>query len=239
MQLRPVSLTVAAGLLAFGVSGAQAAPAARYQRDSEQFDRTIPFQSGGRLNLNNFSGSVTITGTRGSDIVVHAVRHGSRDRLDRVHIGIDVSGSEVSIEANRRDNRHDSFWGADHDNVVETDFEIEVPRRTDLDIHVFSSDVHVTGVSGSQKLHAFSGRLNVVGLDGAVDASTFSGDIDVSLASSFDAHVDFDTFSGRLDSKRPIAVRIAGRRKGVQGDLGSGGNTELRFKTFSGDVTLR
>ena len=235
MQIRQVSLTVAAGLLAFGVSGAQAAPAARMQRDSERFDRTIPFQSGGRLNLNNFSGSVTITGTSGSDIVVHAVRHASREKLDRIHIGIDVNGSEVSIEANRRDRS----WDDDHDNVVETEFQIEVPRQTELDIHVFSSNVHVSGVSGSQKLHAFSGRLEVVGLDGPVDASTFSGDIDVSLASSVDGHVDFETFSGQLDSKRPISVRTAGRHKGLRGDIGSGGNTELRFKTFSGDVTLR
>lgn len=235
MQIRRVSLTVAAGLLAFAVSGAQAAPASGSQRESEQFDRTIPFQSGGRLNLNNFSGSVTITGTRGREIVVHAVRHASRERLDRIHIGVDVSGSEVSIEANKRDHS----WDDDHDNVVETEFRIEVPRDTDLDIHVFSSDVHITGVSGRQKLHAFSGRLEVEGLEGPVDASTFSGDIDVSLASSIDGQVDFETFSGRLDSKRPIAVRTVGRHSGLRGDLGSGGNTELRFKTFSGDVTLR
>jgi DUF4097 and DUF4098 domain-containing protein YvlB len=236
MQIRRnVYVTAAAGLMVFGLLSLQAARAAAAQRETEQFDQTIHFQPGGQLKLKNFSGSVTITGTSGSDIVVHAVRRATRDRLDHIHIGIDVTGSTVSIEANRRD----SSWNEDSDNVVETDFDIQVPRATRLDADVFSSDVHVSGVSGTQKLHAFSGKLNVDGAADGIDASTFSGDIDVSLAASIDGHVDFDTFSGRLNSSRPIVVHMGGRHRSISGDLGAGGNTELRFKTFSGDVTLR
>ena len=236
MQIRRnVCAAAAAGLVVFGIGALQATSAAAAQRETEQFDQTIRFHPGGHLKLKNFSGSVTITGRSGSDIVVHAVRRATRDRLDHIHIGIDVSGSQVSIDANRKD----SSWDDDHDNVVNTDFEIQVPRDIALDVNVFSSDVHVSGVSGSQKLHAFSGRLDVVDAADAIDAQTFSGDIDVSLASSLNGHVDFDTFSGRLNSSRPIAVHMAGRRRSVSGDLGAGGDTELRFKTFSGDVTLR
>lgn len=236
MQIRRnVCVAAAAGLVVFGLGTLQPASAAAAQRETEQFDQTIRFHPGGRLKLKNFSGTVTIAGTSGSDIVVHAVRRATRDRLDHIHIGIDVSGSQVSIEANRKD----SSWEDVHDNVVQTDFDIQVPRDIDLDVDVFSSDVHVSGVSGSQKLHAFSGQLNVVGAADAIDASTVSGDIDVSLASSLSGHVDFDTFSGRLNSSRPIVVHMAGRHRRVSGDLGAGGDTELRFKTFSGDVTLR
>lgn len=236
MQIRrTVCVAAATGLLVSGLGTLLPTSAAAAQRETEQFDQTIRFHPGGHLKLKNFSGTVTITGSSGSDIVVHAVRRATRDRLDRIHIGIDVSGSQVAIDANRRD----SSWDDDHDNVVQTDFDIQVPRDIALDVNVFSSDVRVSGVSGSQKLHAFSGRLNVSGAADAIDAETFSGDIDVSLASSLNGHVDFDTFSGRLSSSRPIAVHMAGRHRSVSGDLGSGGDTELRFKTFSGDVTLR
>ena len=52
------------------------------------------------------------------------------------------------------------------------------------------------------------------------------------------AHVP-DSFSGRINSSRPIMTHSSGRRSRMEGELGSGGNTRFRFKTFSGDVTLR
>lgn len=203
--------------------------------DTEQFDRTIPFHAGGRLKVNNFSGHVTITGTDGGNVVVHAVRHASRERLDAIHIDIAVDASEVAIEANKKD----SDWGDRGDNVVETDFDIQVPRQTELDVHAFSSEVKISGVSGRQDLKTFSGAVIVTDATGPMHAETFSGNIDVTFAGAVNGQVDFHTFSGRLSSARPLSVHTASRRGSMSGELGSGGDTALQFKTFSGDVTLR
>jgi DUF4097 and DUF4098 domain-containing protein YvlB len=215
-------------LLVLFAAGAAAA-------DTEQFDRTISFHSGGRLKLNNFSGRVTITGTDGGNVVVHALRHATRERLDAIHIDIAVDASEVSIEANKKD----SSWRDREDNVVETDFDIQVPRQTELDVHVFSSDVRISGVSGRQDLKTFSGALTVADATGPMHAETFSGKIDVTFAGAVNGQVDFRTFSGRLSSARPVSVHTASRRGSMSGELGSGGDMQLQFKTFSGDVTLR
>jgi DUF4097 and DUF4098 domain-containing protein YvlB len=72
-----------------------------------------------------------------------------------------------------------------------------------------------------------------------MDAETFSGDIDVSLTGSPNGQLDFDSFSGRINSSRPIAVHSSTHHSRMQGELGSGGSMQFRFKTFSGDVTLR
>jgi hypothetical protein len=40
-------------------------------------------------------------------------------------------------------------WNIHHNNVVETDFDIKVPRKTNLNIDVFSAPVSVQGVEGS------------------------------------------------------------------------------------------
>jgi DUF4097 and DUF4098 domain-containing protein YvlB len=185
--------------------------------------------------LNNFSGKVTITGGDSNDVVIHALRHASRERLDHIKIDVQVDANEIAIEANHRD----ASWHEHNDNVVETDFEIQVPRQSDLDIKVFSSKVDVSGVAGTQKLHAFSGDLRVSGAAGAIDAETFSGDIEVAFASTPNGQIDFDSFSGRISSERPITVHTSSRHSRMQGDIGSGGDTQFRFKTFSGDVTLR
>lgn len=227
---RIVSTAFAAALLV--AATVTASPAAR---ETEQFDRTIAFRSGGTLSLKNFSGHVRITGTDGTDVVIHATRRAPRERLDHIKIDVQQDASEIRIEANKKDDQ----WRDRNNNVVETDFEIQVPRQTELDVHVFSSDVNVTGVSGRQNLHTFSGRVDVTGATGPLEAETFSGDVRVTLASAVNGEVDFDSFSGRLSSDQPIVIHTGGRHSRVRGTMGSGGDVQFRFKTFSGDVTLK
>jgi DUF4097 and DUF4098 domain-containing protein YvlB len=176
---------------------------------------------------------VTITGTGRTDVAIHAVRRADRDRLEHIRLEISETGSGILIEANKKDDT----WRDRDNNVVETDFDIEVPTDVSLDVNVFSSDVSVKDVRGSQKIHTFSGEVNLAGVWGSVDANTFSGDITVGLANSSGGRVDFDSFSGSLQSDPPLQMHSNSRRR-VTADLGSGTN-EYHFKTFSGDVKIR
>jgi Putative adhesin len=213
---------------------ALSAPAvAREAQETERIDRTVQIRAGGQLRLKNFSGHVTITGARRGDVAIHAVRRASRDRLDHIKLEISETGSGVSIEANKKDRD----WTDRNNNVVETDFDIQVPEDVTLDVDVFSSDIHVTDVSGRQRLHTFSGDIEVAGAASSIDAETFSGDIEVKLAAGAGGHVDFDSFSGSLSSDSGMIARSASRRR-VSGDIGSG-NNDYHFKTFSGDVRIR
>lgn len=248
--------TVFAFLACAAIFGPGAFAAGGEQKETEQVDRSFPMQPGGQLRLKNFSGKIHITGSNRGNVVVHAVRRATRDRLDRIHLDIQASASEISIDANKRD----SSWREEKENVVETDFEIEVPQRIRLDVHAFSSDMHIENIDGRQKLYSFSGTIRVddatgpleaetfsgeikAALDRAaaapdVEASTFSGDIEVKLPPSPQGRIDFNSFSGSLQSDVPMVYRT-GNRRHVRGDLGSGGTNELRFHTFSGDVRIR
>jgi hypothetical protein len=211
-----------------------ASPAVAFeQKETERVDRTVSIRSGGQLRLKNFSGKVVITGGTRGDISVHAVRRADRDRLDHIKLEIVETGSGVTIEANKKD----SDWHERDNNVVETDFDIQVPDDVTLDVQVFSSDVKIVDVRGRQRVHTFSGEIDVAGAAGSVDAETFSGDITVKLAQAAGGHVDFDSFSGSLHSDVPMLYRSGSRRR-IQGDIGSGAN-DYRFKTFSGDVSIR
>jgi DUF4097 and DUF4098 domain-containing protein YvlB len=204
------------------------------QRETETVDRSFPMGPGGELRLNNFSGKVVITGSNRGDVAIHAVRRATRERLQGIRLDIQAEGSRIKIEANKRD----ESWDRHNDNVVETDFEIEVPEDAILDINVFSSDVRITNVRGRQKVHTFSGAVTLRDAGGPIDAETFSGDIDVELASNVSGRIDFDTFSGDLRSDRPMAYQ-SGNRRGAHGEIGSGGANTFKFHTFSGDVHIK
>lgn len=230
--------------------------------ETETVTKTVSLPANGTVRLHTFSGYVHITGTSGRDVTIKAVRRADREALDHVHLTIDASGSTVTIDANDKDRD----WSRNHndDQVVHTDFDIEMPASASLDVNGFSSPVEVTNVTGGERLETFSGRITVTGARGSIDAHTFSADVDVDLVAagakpSLDAHtfsgsirakladvakadVEFNSFSGQFDSDLPLTMR-AWHRGRAEGRFGSGSSASasdgaLKFETFNGDVRI-
>src|SRR4051794_30412727 len=103
MKSAPLPAIFAFVALAALAPAAQAAPAAGEQKETEQVDRNFPFKPGGELRLKNFSGKIHITGSNRTNVVVHAVRRATRERLDDIHLDIEATESRIEIEANKKD----------------------------------------------------------------------------------------------------------------------------------------
>ena len=208
----------------------------RGPRDTENFDKTMPMPAGGTLRLKTFSGRVKITGGSGDQLVVHAVRRATRDRLNDIKIEITQTGSNIEIDANHR------LVERRNDNVVETDFEIQVPSKTRIDVKTFSAPVTVIGVSASQHIDGCSSDITVesseFGEGNDLDINTFSGDVRLWLPASAKGNIDFNSFSGSFESDLPVTLNTSSRRN-FRGALNGGGAGDFRLKTFSGDVTIR
>lgn len=225
------------------------------QRTEERVDRTIPFQPGGTLRLKTFSGLVEIRGTGANQVVIHAVRRATADKLRDITFDIDTTGSEIVINANRHDDRRDN------DNVVEADIRIEVPTRTRLDIKTFSAPVTVIAVDGQHELGGFSSAIRLEAATQGADVKTFSGDVTVIASRWSDGHefdidtfsgaidlripgdaraeLAFNTFSGDLESEVPLTLSRSRGRRNISGTLNGGGSSRVRLKTFSGDAHVR
>ncbi|HJZ71458.1 MAG TPA: DUF4097 family beta strand repeat-containing protein [Vicinamibacterales bacterium] len=225
--------------------------------ETEHLNQTLRLESGGTLRVRSFSGRVTIAAADAEEVVVDAVRRAPRSRLDRIKLDVHSDGNRVVVvDANRRER---SWWEFSGNNVVDTDLDIKVPRRTNLDVSVFSAPVTVERVEGSFKMNSFSARMTLNDVAGAVqahsfsgsiqirekslegvhsiDVQTFSGSIDLHVPESVRAAVSFNSFSGQLDCEMPLTIKT-GSRRALRGELGGGGSAELRFKTFSGSVRI-
>lgn len=226
--------------------------------DTEHVNRSLKLPAGGTLRLRAFAGHVTITAGDGDEVTVDAIRRGSRTWLDRTKLDVYVQGSTIVV---RDDESVHSSWfdWSRHNSIGETDFDIKVPRKTNLDINTFSAPVTVDGVEGSYKVHGFSSRIQLRNATGSVQAHTFSGtvevhesrwvdpqtiDIDtfsgnVELRMPGDARgaVTFKSFSGRLNSVIPLTMHSTSRRS-VEAELGGGSSSQLRIKTFSGSLHI-
>jgi DUF4097 and DUF4098 domain-containing protein YvlB len=226
--------------------------------DTEHFSQALKLPPGGTLRLRGFAGRITITGADTDQVSVDAVRHGNRDWLDHTKIEMYVQGSAVVVRDD--ESRHPSWFDWWHSSIGETDFEIKVPHKTNLDISTFSAPVSVDGVEGSYKLHGFSSRLTLRNAVGSVQAHTFSGSVEIHEARWSDPRtidvdtfsgsvelrvpgdargdVTFNSFSGRLDSVLPLIMHSSSR-KSVKAELGGGGSgSTFRVKTFSGSLHI-
>ena len=196
----------------FAICALAASPAIsaaqRWNDETENVSRTLKLEPGGKLVLKSFSGRVTITGTDAAEVVVNAVRRAPRERLNRITLDIHAEGSNtVYIDANHRDHSWYS-WG---NNVVDTDLEVKVPRKTNLDVSVFSAGVTVDAVEGSHKMSGFSSRLTLNDVSGPVKAHTFSGPIIIRQKNwEPNQQIDVDTFSGNVELHVPESVDIHG-----------------------------
>jgi DUF4097 and DUF4098 domain-containing protein YvlB len=248
--MKPIRLVFAVALLLCLV------PAIASAAETEKFHNVVPLAPGGTVVLHNFSGAVRIVGADVSEVTVDAVRTAARDRLDHIKLDVQVSGSTVTIEANRKD----EGWTVKNDNVVQTEFDIQVPRNTRLELDVFSSDIHVRNVIGEQAIKTFSGDVTVEDGAARMKAKTFSGAIDLRLGSSATApEVDLETFSGAIGLRVPAAAKAAVSFDSFSGQLTSdlpltlseqrkghlkaalnGGDAQrqVRLKTFSGNVKI-
>jgi DUF4097 and DUF4098 domain-containing protein YvlB len=227
---------LAALVLASPVAAQRESDHERGPRDTETVDRTLPMPAGGTLRLKTFSGRVKITGGGGDQLVVHAVRRATRDRLDDIKLEITQSGNTIEVDANHR------LVERRNDNVVETDVEIQVPSKTRLDIKTFSAPVTVIGVSASQNIDGFSSEVIIesteFGEGNDIDVNTFSGDVRLRLPATAKGTIDFNSFSGHFESDLPVTLNTSSRRN-FRGALNGGGAGDFRLKTFSGDVSIR
>jgi DUF4097 and DUF4098 domain-containing protein YvlB len=230
-----------------------AAAPALAQKQEETVERTIAVQPGATLELKTFSGRVDIRAGSGNQVVIKAVRRATPERLRDIRLEITESPTRVVIDANRR------VVERRNENVVETDFDIEVPREMALTLKSFSAPVTVTGVRGRVEVEGFSSaialrdvagpmRLKTFSADVDVQAETwtegddleigtFSGDVRLRLPESARGSINFSSFSGRFQSDLPVTLQSSSRRN-FRGDLNGGGSADFRLKTFSGSVNI-
>jgi DUF4097 and DUF4098 domain-containing protein YvlB len=226
----------------------------RGPRETETFDRTLSLAPGGTVRLKTFSGRVTITGSGGSQVVIHATRRATAERLRDIKLEVRQEGNTIEIDANHQ------LVERRNNNVVETDFDVQLPQQTRLDLRTFSAPVSVTGVRGDLTVDGFSSEIRLTDVGGPTRVKTFSGDVDVEargwtdgddlnvntfsggvtlrLPDSARGSIDFDTFSGSFNSDLPVTLSSSSRRN-FRGMLNGGGNADFRLKTFSGDVSIR
>ena len=142
------------------------------------FDRTFTVSGPVRLELSNGSGNVDIRGTADGKVHVHGrvtkgwTLWGSSEK----NIQETVSNPPVELRGDTVLIGKETSWLKN----VSIDYQIEVPRDTEIDAGVASGGVTIDQVRGPVKCSSASGYVHVYRVDRETQLSAASGSIEVS-----------------------------------------------------------
>lgn len=189
-------------------------------RYHEDFHYSFAQTPGGRLSVDNFNGSVEISGWDQNTVDISGTKYAdSESRLHDVRIDVSNRGNWVQVKTMRPESDHHGNMGAK--------YVIRVPRQTELErIHSSNGSMRVDNVDGNVTLHTSNGSVHVTGIRGNVDANSSNGSVEVR---NVDGRMTFRTSNG--------SVRAGNVRGGVHATT-SNGSVDLELENPQGsDVT--
>lgn len=212
-----------------------AAPASAARRDVEEsrtLEEELRFAGPSAANLlvvDNVFGSIRVTAHDGDAVRMVArevVRARSAADLararDEAGLAVDAGGATIRlvVDGPFRGREGRINWHGDLGYELHYDFEIQVPRRTRLELRTINDgDVVVDGVEGDFDVANVNGAIEMSRVAGHGKARTVNGGLDVTFTRRPQGECDFATVNGDVDVTFPA-------------DLAA----DLRFKTFNGDV---
>jgi hypothetical protein len=243
------------------------AASASAKRHEEAFDRTMAFNPGARLVVDNQNGSVTVESWDRNEVRIRATKYvdaGSREHAAEVMaaLKIEVNDSPGLVEVRTITPRRSGggFWGwmTGGDGNYGVTYTITVPKSANLDIDTVNGRVVVRKVSGVMSLGSTNGRIEVHEGSGRVDASTTNGRIyaqllrvdrggmrfsttnggvEIELPESIAANLDVSTTNGSINTDFPITVSGTFNKNRLSGVVNGGGES-LRVRTTNGSVRI-
>ncbi len=250
------------GFFAFFTLGVHPSLARKYE---ESFERSLNFQSGGKLILSNSNGKIIIRSWDKERVQIKAelrIRAPDREEAKEIAqkaIEIDYTPEEIRITTKRWG--HKSFWDSlfGRGRGVSVNYVLSVPRRVDLEVRSVNGGVGITDIEGRIKAKTTNGGIGISGGSGSVSARTTNGGIRVELKEvNQDEPMSFTTTNGGIKAYFPhdikanilarttnggihtdLPLEVKGRfsSRNIRGKL-NGGGALIELHTTNGGISI-
>jgi len=173
------------------------------------------------LEMNIVMGSVTVKGVNRKDVLVEArpaagpSRRPASDEPPPVGLRRLTQGTPFDVEEDK------NTVSIDLENPTRaTDFTIEVPLRTNLDIETVQGAVSVEGVDGELEVDSVNGAVNLANVGGCVVAHSVNGKLVAAITrTNAGQPMAFTSMNGTVDVTLPAAVKANFKLRSDQGDV--------------------
>ena len=185
-------------------------------------DERKPADPAGQVEISNTAGSVTVTGWNRDEVEVTGELGDGTERLE-----FTSAGKLTRIKVILPSKSH---------GVDGTDLVVKVPAGSGLNVNTVSADVHVAGVSGTQRLQSVSGDIGTDAVREDVECKTVSGDVTVTGVGK-PLLLNVTTVSGDARVSK-VAGEVNGNTVSGNFNLELGETARSRLRSTSGDIGM-
>lgn len=153
------------------------------------FQETIPFDQGMVLELSYLTGSVTITGYDGDELLIDAIKrvnalsiNEAEQLSDNIRINIEHADNRVSLFTSFSDPSHEQqplwkrlFGLGKFQSPGSVDYVIAIPQSCNIIIRNSSGQVSISDILGSVKVAGSTLDISLSGIVGSVDIRNSAG----------------------------------------------------------------
>jgi len=150
----------------------------------ETFQRSFSLNSGGTLRVDNYKGTIHVTGADSKQVVIDVVKRFEGSEADRkewmreTKVDFRNDSNRVEIDVRYPTTSWSCWfcWG-EHDYSAAVELEIKVPRHTNVEVESYKSDVRISSLQGDLRIHSYKSPTNIESTTGAIRIDTYKDEI--------------------------------------------------------------
>jgi len=189
---RITPLIVVTTLIAAGIARAQGQGTDAAQ--PERFQRNFNVNPGSTLRVENYKGTIHITGTPGNQVVVKVFKRFEGSEADRKewmqNTKVSVSGESDRVEVKVAYPSQNCWLGCWTHYEAAVELDIQVPRQTNLKIDGYKPDIKIASLQGDIRIDSYKAPMSLDSTTGGIHIDTYKDTIKLhNVAIRGDLHV--------------------------------------------------
>ena len=232
---------------------------------AERFQKTFSMASGGTLDVDNYKGTIHVTGADTNQVTVDVTKRFDGNDADRkwwmenVQVNFHNDSNRVAVEV-KYPQWNCTFCWQGHDYTAAVELEIHVPRQTNVKLESYKPDIKIAGIQGDVRVKSYKSSIELDSTTGAVRIDTYKdtvklrnvnvrGPLEIKSYKA-DAEIDARTLGDSVtleNSKGSIVLRVpanagldvdfeGSRRSSFRSDFAMASQTGSFNSSFRGKV---
>lgn len=143
---------------------------------SAHFQRTFNIAPGGTLDVDNYKGTIHVTGSDTNQVSIDVTKHFEGNDSDRkwwmenVQVNFRNESNRVSVEVKYP---NCTFCWQGHEYTADVELEIRVPRQINVQVESYKPDIKVAGTQGDIRIKSYKSPIEIADTTGAVRIDTY------------------------------------------------------------------
>ncbi len=145
---------------------------------SAHFQKTFSITPGGTLEVDNYKGTIHVTGSDTNQVAIDVNKHFDGNEADRkwwmenVQVNFRNESNRVAVEVKYPQWTCIFCWQG-HDFTAAVDLEIHVPRQINVRLESYKPDIKVASIQGDIRIKSYKSPIEIDSTTGAVRIDTY------------------------------------------------------------------